>query len=109
MTDDIHNDNLFMSSIPIFDYFLAEYPYFPIHNFQKANGCSFKTGYVQGEEDKEVGFVESAEKCFDLIRRNEPAANGLTWESASLKCYAEFGAATIKPECNICQSCIFKS
>jgi hypothetical protein len=76
---------------------------------QDVKRCFLETGYVQGEEDKEVGFVDSAETCLTLIRRVEPAANGLTWESESLKCYAEFGAAIIKPECNICQSCIFES
>ena len=79
-----------------------------IRNFQDGNRCLFKTGYVEGTEDKEIGLEESAQDCLDLVRKAEPAANGLTWESESQKCYAEFGATTIRPECSICQSCIFE-
>ena len=77
-------------------------------NFKDRKGCFFVNGYALGGTDKQVGFAESAQACLDLIRNIESAANGVTWESETRKCYAEFGATHIRPECRICVSCIYE-
>ena len=66
------------------------------------------TGYAHGGRDKHIGSADSAQGCLDLIRRIEKRANGMTWETQTQKCYAEFDATNIDPQCTVCQSCIFE-
>lgn len=70
--------------------------------------CRFQTGYAHGGTDKIMDIrTESAESCFRLVRDYEPRANGLTWETTSQNCYAEFDATRIGAGCNQCRACLF--
>ena len=71
------------------------------------DGCDLKTGYADGGSDKQVGVTHSPQQCLELVQNREGKANAITWDSQSQKCYAEFGATRIKPDCTKCSSCIF--
>ena len=76
--------------------------------FTDAQNCVFVTGYALGGTDKYIGFTDSAQECLDLIKNIEKEANGMTWESQSERCFAEFDPTHIDSKCTICQSCIFE-
>ena len=65
--------------------------------------CFFVTGYVDGEEDRSIGTANSAQECLDLIKNVEQRADGMTWDSMSRKCYAEFGSEMIFSVCETCK------
>ena len=69
--------------------------------------CFFVTGYVDGEEDRSIGTADSAQECLDLIKNVERTADGMTWDSMSRKCFAEFGSEMIFSVCETCKACIF--
>ena len=71
------------------------------------DGCDLKTGYADGGSEKQVGVTHSPQQCLELVRNSERKANAITWDSRNQKCYAEFGATRIKPDCTKCSSCIF--
>ena len=81
----------------------SEYHILPI----VGDGCDLITGNADGGSDKQVGVTNSPQQCLELVRNNERGANAITWHSQTQKCYAEFGATRIKPDCTKCSSCIF--
>ena len=75
--------------------------------FVEDKQCFFVTGYVDGEEDRSIGTANSAQECLDLIKNVERTADGMTWDSMSRKCFAEFGSEMIFSVCETCKACIF--
>eukprot|EP01046_Picozoa_sp_COSAG06_P047350 COSAG06_NODE_6871_length_2735_cov_2.515554_2_plen_447_part_00 len=55
-------------------------------------GCFWKTGDGTGGTERRLGAVSSHEACSELVRVEEPTANGATvTNGGSGSCYAEFG------------------
>ena len=70
--------------------------------------CNIQAGHAVGGTNEDIGYEDSPEICFWSVKNKRNDANGMTWESWSRKCYAEFKALQISPTCSLCQSCIFK-
>ena len=70
--------------------------------------CVIQHGNAKGGYDEEIGYQSSAEKCSISVGKKRKNANGMTWESDTHKCFAEFNANRIELQCLSCQACIFQ-
>ena len=52
--------------------------------------------------------VNSPEQCSKKVKNLKPLADGMTWDTETHKCFAEFGATNINTNLSCCFACIFR-
>ena len=72
------------------------------------SSCTFAMGDGTGGTEKYLMTTQSKEDCETHVLANEAAANGVTWGTSNLKCYAEYGMTGTKSSAGY-MSCMLQS
>ena len=76
--------------------------------FEMKGICTFSSGVATAGSENTLGHSSSAQECANMVIQKMPTANGVTWDTATEECFAEFEATSIGPDpFASLQTCIF--
>ena len=74
--------------------------------------CVFVIGDGVGSNEKKLGNAETPELCFEMVAKQEPNANGVTYgahgQGRDKECYAEFEMTHVNKDSPKWQACLFE-
>ena len=75
-----------------------------------SSDCEIRSGEYPSTRKKYLKNTDTAEKCVQEVKTNEPQADAMTWVIPLKNCNAKFGSSnsSLDPDgCDQCMSCFF--